>query len=266
MVCAGCNQDKPLKAKGLCNACYVHAKKYGTTERHRMKREGCTIEGCDNPAHGRGLCQMHLKRLRTTGSTDDPRLNKPDPKTHHPLYPQWIDFQRKENARPVVQEWKDSFEAFLAGVGTRPSPRHRLYRLDTTKPFGPDNFEWRLALVQKLPGETAQEYNTRYHRAHREAYGHDYRNNELKRKYGVTKREVVAMAEEQQHCCAVCGEPEKEMRNGLLRHLAVDHDHGTGAIRGLLCQSCNTGLGKFRDDTTLLARAIAYLAKHKDAS
>ena len=39
----------------------------------------------------------------------------------------------------------------------------------------------------------------------------------------------------------------------------LDHNHGTGEFRGFLCDSCNTGLGKFRDDPDLLARAIDYL-------
>ena len=39
----------------------------------------------------------------------------------------------------------------------------------------------------------------------------------------------------------------------------LDHNHGTGQFRGFLCDSCNTGLGKFKDDPDLLERAISYL-------
>jgi hypothetical protein len=40
---------------------------------------------------------------------------------------------------------------------------------------------------------------------------------------------------------------------------AVDHDHVTGAVRGILCAGCNTGMGQLRDDPWVLRRAIEYL-------
>ncbi len=266
MICTGCNQDKPIKARGLCPACYTQWQKTGSTVRVRtrgLKGGPCIVEGCDKIAHGRGMCHMHLKRLRDSGTTEDPRKDQPTPHTLHPLYVQWIDFKRERNPRPVIQAWKDDFEEFLAGVGTRPSKRHRLYRRDKTKPMGPGNFEWRLALLEKEPGEGQLEYNKRYRRAHREAYGTDYHTADLMRKYGMTTYDLADMATKQDHKCAICGNPETGTRGGLVKHLAVDHDHSTGKIRELLCDACNTGLGKFKDDVELLAKAIAYLHKHK---
>lgn len=45
--------------------------------------------------------------------------------------------------------------------------------------------------------------------------------------------------------------------------LGVDHDHKTGAVRGLLCHDCNKGLGCLRDSIELLEDALAYLKHHK---
>lgn len=60
---------------------------------------------------------------------------------------------------------------------------------------------------------------------------------------------------DQEGGCGICG----QLPNG--NRLAIDHDHGTGEVRGLLCQQCNTGLGSFRDNLELLKRAIAYLGE-----
>lgn len=70
--------------------------------------------------------------------------------------------------------------------------------------------------------------------------------------YGIEPHEFDRMLAEQGGACAVCRRE---------RRLVVDHDHETGAVRGLLCDSCNQGLGKFADDTERLNAAIAYLRK-----
>ena len=45
---------------------------------------------------------------------------------------------------------------------------------------------------------------------------------------------------------------------------SIDHDHGTGAVRGVLCSQCNSALGMFKDDVATMTRAIAYLRESKD--
>ena len=82
-------------------------------------------------------------------------------------------------------------------------------------------------------------------------------NRRLQQKYGLSVHEYLALCEQQQNCCAICGRPARDRS----KRLAVDHDHGTQTIRGLLCHHCNTGLGNFNDDPALLRAAIAYLAK-----
>ncbi|GEC56773.1 hypothetical protein [Bradyrhizobium phage ppBeUSDA76-2] len=74
--------------------------------------------------------------------------------------------------------------------------------------------------------------------------------------YGLAKEEYEAMVKRQNGCCAICGDcPDK---------LVVDHNHGCGTVRGLLCSNCNTGIGMFRDSTSFLLSAIKYLGDRKD--
>ena len=60
---------------------------------------------------------------------------------------------------------------------------------------------------------------------------------------------------EQAGACAICG-----LAETTGRRLAIDHDHKTGRIRGLLCSNCNRGIGHLKDDTRLLSKAIEYLS------
>lgn len=86
------------------------------------------------------------------------------------------------------------------------------------------------------------------------------RRHHLRSKYGLSVEEYDALLHQQGGVCAICGRPEtKHNQHGPCR-LAVDHDHETGRVRGLLCSECNTGLGKFKDDETLIRRALDYLA------
>ena len=45
--------------------------------------------------------------------------------------------------------------------------------------------------------------------------------------------------------------------------MAIDHDHATGKVRGLICYNCNIGLGHFKDSIDTLERAIEYLKESK---
>lgn len=75
---------------------------------------------------------------------------------------------------------------------------------------------------------------------------------ELMRRYGITLEEYNDLFDRQRGVCAICDEPSR-------RRLSVDHCHITKQVRGLLCDHCNLGLGKFKDNTFLLRRAAKYL-------
>lgn len=69
------------------------------------------------------------------------------------------------------------------------------------------------------------------------------------------QRTYDLLLQNQNGCCAICGTTEKE--NG--QRLAVDHNHTTLQVRALLCRHCNRGLGAFKDNESLMSRAIEYL-------
>jgi hypothetical protein len=67
--------------------------------------------------------------------------------------------------------------------------------------------------------------------------------------------------------CAICGKPETSVhQSGAVRRLAIDHNHETGQVRGLLCMDCNTFLGRTGDNIATLKKAIQYLKKYDKAT
>jgi hypothetical protein len=87
---------------------------------------------------------------------------------------------------------------------------------------------------------------------------------ETLRGYGITPKEYNSLLAEQGGVCAICQKPETELggkHKRLVRQLAVDHDHETGQVRGLLCRRCNTAIGFLGDDVAGLWRAIDYLTR-----
>ena len=98
-------------------------------------------------------------------------------------------------------------------------------------------------LLEEFPRDKSRKYGRQYickpcsHKRNR------------KQKYGLTDEEFTSMVESTPHC-PICGSEEP---------LVIDHDHSTGKVRGLICDSCNLGLGKFMDNIQSLKNAIKYL-------
>jgi Recombination endonuclease VII len=93
-----------------------------------------------------------------------------------------------------------------------------------------------------------QEYNFRYN---------------LKSKYNLTTEQHDEMLAAQNGLCALCGNPPDPNGVRAASRLHVDHDHLTGAVRALLCNVCNQGLGHFRDDPDLLIAAAEYIKRYR---
>jgi hypothetical protein len=66
------------------------------------------------------------------------------------------------------------------------------------------------------------------------------------------------MLQQQSGRCAICDRPPAP---GAKKRLAVDHNHQTATVRGLLCLDCNTGIGKFSENQDRMRAAIEYLER-----
>ena len=100
--------------------------------------------------------------------------------------------------------------------------------------------------------------NKELHNSHyRKWYGtrKEYvRNYHYVKKYGITLKEYNALYSAQNGLCAIC--------KTKYEKLLIDHCHITGKIRGLLCDSCNVGLGRFNDNVNLVEAAFLYLKEY----
>ena len=90
----------------------------------------------------------------------------------------------------------------------------------------------------------------------REANNDRHKDNNARWKYGVEHGTYDTVLAKQGGVCAIC--KTTEPGNGMER-FAIDHCHGSKLVRGLLCNSCNNGLGRFKDDPVRLRKAADYL-------
>lgn len=97
------------------------------------------------------------------------------------------------------------------------------------------------------------------------------RSSRIFNKFKITLDAYNLLLQKQNYVCAICGKSETIIKHGKLLNLSIDHDRSCCAneescgscIRGLLCQSCNTGIGKLNDDINVLNSAITYLQNNK---
>lgn len=94
----------------------------------------------------------------------------------------------------------------------------------------------------------------KHYQKNRKKHARVGRENHLRRKFGITSAQYQAVLERQFGCCAICRQPPGE------RNLAVDHDHDSGAVRGLLCDRCNRLIGLASESPGILCDAATYVA------
>lgn len=111
--------------------------------------------------------------------------------------------------------------------------------------------EWRVK-----NGDRARAASRKWHHAHPETAAACNRWGKLEKMYGVSRDEFNDMLRKQAGTCAIC---KTETPGGPGNRFQVDHDHQTGAVRGLLCSRCNFVLGYAKDRIKVLESAILYL-------
>lgn len=213
----------------------------------------CKAEGCDSQKiHARGYCRAHYMRLWKTGGLGEGKPNR-GRMLDHPLYFRWT---RSRLRGALCPEWAADFWRFADDIGSAPAGAKKLFPLDASAPLGPGNWRW----SEKLEGDRKNAYYRDWYKNSPKSRDRLYQ-----KQYGIGIADYDAMLADQGGVCAICRRAETSIvRRGVnedTRRLAVDHDHTTGEVRGLLCADCNRAIGLFCDDAATAFRAGAYLAQ-----
>lgn len=128
-------------------------------------------------------------------------------------------------------------------------PFDRYHKSKSTK----DGFGYRCIVCDRKARQKYREENT-------ERFAEVSRRKQLKHKYNITLEEYETLRVSQGCVCAICGSSKNNV-TGKRRdwNWSVDHCHETGRVRGLLCNSCNRGLGMLGDTVERLEKALLYL-------
>jgi len=260
--------NEPSNLMTLCVSCHskAHSPNYNS---ETMMRKPCAH--CETPAQKNGLCNTHLSRLNRYG---------------HPLAKKikqgrdWILMLESGgvlSSFPSHLEKTDvsddcavmAMQSFHSVQLNSSKPLEGQLKICTEcseqKPLAAFTFDKRrgrhAAKCTCCRTKKTKQWRDRNPDYEKDRYGDNEdrdRWRHIKRKYGISKEEYLAMLSDQGGVCAICGDAPGERYS---HQLHVDHCHSTGKIRGLLCRGCNHMLGVVKDDELLLFKAAEYLRK-----
>jgi hypothetical protein len=120
--------------------------------------------------------------------------------------------------------------------------------------------EWRQENKKKNPKKWEEIDKIEYQKR-KEKYGSLLSLKKVCDSRGITMEQYHLMREKQNDKCSICLQPETRIDGTTKKtsRLTIDHCHTTREVRGLLCHSCNTAIGKFKDDPIRMYRAIRYV-------
>lgn len=178
---------------------------------------------------------------------------------------------RKESDSEYAERLKEYARKYAEKNREKELARGREYRQfitggsETREEYNRYMREWvrqnsdRLNAARRERLKTDPEYAEKVRKKNRDRYANSpnhRRTIALKTLYGIDLEEYDRMYAEQKGNCLICGEHYSPGGKG---GLVIDHCHTNGHVRGLLCMSCNTGIGHLKDDIQRLAKAIDYL-------
>lgn len=136
-------------------------------------------------------------------------------------------------------------------------------KCQTTKPLSDFYFDKNRntysAPCKQCRRTTVLSSNNAWRKSNRDRYNKAASERKLFLNYGLTLDEVIKLWESQEGFCAICRKPILIETKEKSEKFHVDHDHVTGEVRGLLCLTCNTGIGMLNDSPDLLEAAKQYL-------
>lgn len=175
--------------------------------------------------------------------------------------PEYHRLYRERNRERIKERKRQAYQRDKEKIKAR-SRQWKINNLEHKRAIGRKYYaltrEKRLAYMKERYQRTRAERISSMS-AWRKANPEKYRNQYLKHYYGMTLAEYESRLSSQGGVCGIC-------RVAQSGRLMVDHDHSTGAVRGLLCSRCNHGLGHFKDDPSRLLRAIEYLKETSSVS
>jgi hypothetical protein len=201
----------------------------------------CSVTWCDRPHRAQGYCRTHYERHRKGLDIETPLRQ----------YEQGPRICKVEGCdRP-----RDTHGTYCPMHYSRLAKHGETGDVESTKKVAS-----RTAGLPRLKRSKngSSTWNTpEYRRAYR-----------LLLDYKLTPSQLLALIDAQSNECAICRvQLVSEGTDPLVvREFAIDHDHATGDVRGLLCKGCNTALGLFRDNREFLSRAIWYLTPTSELS
>lgn len=183
-----------------------------------------------------------------------PYANPEDAKAYRKAYRE----KNKEEIKAYEKAYNEKNREKINARQRAYSEKNKERKKANNKAYNEKNKEKIRAYARAYYEKNKEKLNVK-HKAYREKNKDKKRESELKRNFGIGLHEYNLILTEQKGKCACCGIHQNE----LTMNLAVDHDHDTGLIRGLLCGKCNTGIGILGDNIEGLMKALNYLEKHE---